>query len=222
MKNRSEEALNLAEEILKNIELEEISLSSVAMKCLRLARLLGHPIMKAFQYELSGYPTDEKGSILPEAFNLARIFNRVFYDKDDQGKVKEYMFLKSPAELEYSLEASKKKLEVSTAPLERSFLPGHISKLAKNIGKLKAAYYQYVLEVHYRMKFGAITEEIFNRIKRRADKKLQEICPGAFQKFVTVYENLTKKEEENWANAVHSCRRILKDFADSLFPPSKR
>ena len=33
-----------------------------------------------------------------------------------------------------------------------------------------------------------------------------------------VYENLQSENPEDWANAVHSCRRILQDLADVLYP----
>ncbi|AOT01828.1 hypothetical protein ESP131_04720 [Exiguobacterium sp. U13-1] len=45
------------------------------------------------------------------------------------------------------------------------------------------------------------------------------MSPQAVSKFVSVHENLRSTNSEDWANAVHSCRRILKDIADSLYPP---
>lgn len=36
-----------------------------------------------------------------------------------------------------------------------------------------------------------------------------------------MYENLKSENTENWSNAVHSCRRILKDLANSVYPPSE-
>ncbi len=223
MKNKSEEVLSLAEEILKNIELEEIGSSNVVMKCLRLARLDGNPtLMKAFQYELSGYPTDKNGRILIEAWIIAQAFNRIYKKRDEKGKYQEYMFGETIAELESSLEANKKKLETSSTPFERTYLPKTIASTAGNIGKLKATYYNYALSVYYKLKFGAITEEIFNRMKKRVDEKLQQISPDALKKFIAVYENLKTGEDENWANAVNSCRRILKDVANSLYPSSTK
>ena len=223
MKNKNEEALILAEEILKNIELEEISMNSVVMKCSRLARLASNPtIMKAFQYELAGYPKDKKGRFLPETWVIGDVFNRVHLDTDKDGKCEQYMFTETITELEASLESLKKYLEISTTPLERSSLPRRIKRTAGLIGRLKAGYHSYVLKVYHRLKFGAITEEIFNRMRKKVDENLQKFCPGAMKKFITVYENLKTGEDENWANAVHSCRRILKDLADSLYPPSKQ
>lgn len=221
MKNKSDAILSLAEEILKNIELEEIGISSVVMKCSRLARLDSNStLMRAFQYELAGYPWDENGFIPPKAWIIGEALNRIYTDKDEEGKFKQLMFTETISELEASLEANKKKLETSTVPIERMALPRAISIIAGKIGKLKAAYYSYALGVYYKLKFAAITEEIFNRMRKKVDEKLQRICPDALKKFINAYENLKTGEDEDWANAVHSCRRILKDVADSLYPLS--
>ncbi|WP_310535306.1 hypothetical protein, partial [Novosphingobium sp.] len=51
-------AAALSDEILQNIELREITLDAVMLKCARLARLLkDDQHLKLFQYESGGYPT---------------------------------------------------------------------------------------------------------------------------------------------------------------------
>ncbi|NEX10633.1 hypothetical protein GII83_10230 [Bacillus subtilis] len=61
---------------------------------------------------------------------------------------------------------------------------------------------------------------MFKRKRKTVDTVLKEICPEAIQKFISVYENLNSTNDEDWANAVHTCRRIIKEVADSLYPPS--
>lgn len=53
------------------------------------------------------------------------------------------------------------------------------------------------------------------------DDAIGSTVPNAVQKFSAVYENLISENPENWANAVHSCRRILQDLADAIYPPSE-
>jgi len=224
MKNQNEQITILATEILNDLEQNEVNLSSIALKCLKLARLSGDQYsLNLFKFELSGYPKDENGFILPDAFRLASAANRVSSDKDKQtGKIQESMFVESPDELLRALETAKKLLEhPATTVFQRNFLPRHISDVSKKIEKLRAGYYGYVLEIYYKYVYGNISEEIFNRMRKKVDENLLQICPDAIKKFITAYQNLLTKDEENWANAVHSCRRILLDFADSLFPPSE-
>jgi hypothetical protein len=62
--NQTEESLKLAEEILKNIELQEISLSNIVLRCARLARITGNQkAMDLFKYEITGYPKDDQGYV---------------------------------------------------------------------------------------------------------------------------------------------------------------
>lgn len=56
------EALKLSEEILRNLELVEIPLESIAFKATRLARLLNDfTYQEIMQYEAGGYPIGPNG-----------------------------------------------------------------------------------------------------------------------------------------------------------------
>jgi len=241
MKDKTTEILELAEEILKNIELNEIPLRNVVLKCARLARLTNNQqAMDMFNYELASYPQDENGYVLFAAFALARYANRTFQIKDSSGNSAERMFPQTVAELESNVEAAKEQLKVAfdsnlsissanpyqyLLPLpgntaERSILRTTITDNSKKIDQLKVAYHRYVLDVYYGYKFGNINEEIFSKRKLFVDNLLSTKLPDSFQKFVSIYENLRSENEENWANAVNSCRRILQDLADYLYPSS--
>ncbi|PIR92955.1 hypothetical protein COT99_03365 [Candidatus Falkowbacteria bacterium CG10_big_fil_rev_8_21_14_0_10_43_10] len=237
--DKTEEILQLAEEILKNIELQEISLSNIVLRCARLARITGNQsAMDLFKYELTGYPSDDQGFVLFGAFELARYANRTFRQKDESGIIKECLFPQTVTELENELEAAKEQMKVafdrnvsvsSANPtqyvwspignsIERAGLRQIITEKSKKLDQLKSGYYNYVLGVYYETRFENITEDIFRKKKLIVDKALSNYLPEAFKKFVSVYDNLQSKNSEDWANAVHSCRKILKDLADFLYP----
>lgn len=239
MKEKNEEVIKLADEILRNIELNEIPLQNIALKCARLGRLTNNqPAMNLFQYELAGYPQDDKGFILAEAFNLARNVNRVFSQKDTVGVSREYIFPETVAELEIETEAAKEQMKVASdrdvsiassnpyqyvmSPLgntfERAGLRQTITEKSKKLNKLKSGYYNYALGVYYELKFGDIVEEIFEKRRQGVNKYLSKKLPETLKKLVSVHENLRSKSEEDWANAAHSCRRVLKDIADLFYP----
>lgn len=62
-------------------------------------------------------------------------------------------------------------------------------------------------------------DSIFTRFRKAADKRLEICAPSVGQKLSSVYGNMDSDNPEDWANAVHSCRRILVDLADVLYPP---
>ena len=60
---------------------------------------------------------------------------------------------------------------------------------------------------------------MFSKIRQDVDKRIAAVVSPTVQKLVAVYDNLASENPEDWANAVHSCRRILQDLADALYPP---
>lgn len=233
-----EQALQLSEEILANIELSEIPLSNIALKASRLARLLDNfEEQKVFQYEASGYPSTPNG-IPNEIFKLLQKANRTYFEKDKEGKLKEYGKTKSIEQYENELIAAKENLssaidaDVSvssanpaqyvSAPigngLERRKLRDIISENAKVIASSKSFIYDYVLEKNYELKYSKLNSDIFERTQLRVDGVMMDILPETIKKFTSVYSNLLSENDEDWSNAVHSCRRILQDLADEIYP----
>lgn len=154
-------------------------------------------------------------------------------------KMVERAFTDSIAVMEATVEAAKARMEVAydrdisvsshstyNAHIpagnqqERNNIALTIRSTTERIEKVKSKIYEYILSVNYELKFGDITEDVFTRKRKSVDTNLKDICPEAIQKFISVYENLKSNNDEDWANAVHTCRRIIKEVADSLYPPS--
>ena len=244
-KDRSAEALDLSEEILRNFELSEIPTQHIVLKCLRLARITNDvDSIEWLNQEAHGFETDEKGLMTPAAWSAAKKSGRRFFieaPKDGTSKAsrKEYAFTEAIAVMEASLNASMARMAVAhdrdvslssnstfnqVAPRgnvrERRLISDTIVENTAKIEKVKSRLYQYVSNVNYELKFGEITEDIFTRKRKFVDNKLKDISPESIQKFVSVYENLKSTNDEDWANAAHTCRRIIKEVADVLYPPS--
>lgn len=236
------EALELSGVILKNIELSEISLSNIALKASRLARLLNDfDFQKIMEYEVGGYPMGTEG-VAPDIWKLARLANRIYQEKDVTSKVKEYAYLESIGHLEEEISSVKISLEAArdpnvslsssnphdflTAPkgnqLERIALRSLLNKVSKRLSERKVFIYNYCLRKHYELKFSGVASDNFSRIRKRVDSSIGDLIPSAVQKFSAIYENLISDNPEDWSNAVHSCRRILQDLADVIFPASDK
>jgi hypothetical protein len=70
-------------------------------------------------------------------------------------------------------------------------------------------------ELHY----SNVSQSILERRRLEVDGKLKDLCPKALEQFVAAYDRLRSGNEEDWSQALLSCRRILKSFADAVFPP---
>ena len=244
-KDRNTEALELSEEILRNFELSEIPTQNILLKCLRLARLTNDfDSIEWLNQEANGFEKNKEGLMTAAAWSAAAKSGRRYFTndpKDESSKPQkiEYAFTESIAAMEASLNASMARMAVahdrnvslsSNSIYTQSAGPGNkrerreistsIVGNTDRIEKVKSKLYQYVSNVNYELKFGEITEDIFSRKRRFVDNALKDLSPKSIQKFVSVYENLQSKNDEDWANAVHTCRRIIKEVADVLYPPS--
>jgi hypothetical protein len=234
------EALGLSEEILRNIELSELPLARVALKASRLARLLNDfQIQKVMEFEASGYPSTPNG-VPSDAYKFAKSAGREFQQKDSKSdEIETYIYTSSIEELEQELKTLDAALAAARDPdvsvssanpnqmvwnpvgnkFERQTLRSGATRAQQRLSSRRSFIYSYALTKLYELKYSGIADDIFSRIRERVDSVIGERVPDAVQKLSAVYDNLQSENSEDWSNAVHSCRRILQDLADSLFPP---
>lgn len=239
---RIKECTELSSEILKNFELSELPVSKIILKCLRLCRLLDDKDgILLFTYESSGYPNTPSGMPL-DAWRISKIAGRRYIEKNvKQGKTVEVerARLQLISEIEEVIAAQKIQLAAandpnisitSANPNQFIFAPtGNTNERASVITAIKnnqsllqkvtGSLYAYILQIYNNLMYGNIVEDTFTRARLEANDKLAKLCPDAIKKFVSVYDNMDSSNPEDWANAVHSCRRILLDMADALYPP---
>ena len=240
--NRIKECTDLSCEILKNFELSEIPVGNIILKCLRLCRLLGDQEgILLFTFESSGYPQRANGKFTEEAERIALLAHRGYQDYDYKTKkIVGYISYALISDIESSIETLRIKLAASSDPnisltsanphqmlmaptgnqVERSHITTQIHQKTQILAQVKGALYNYVLTIYNKLVYGNIVEDIFTESRMKVNEKLGEYCPKSIEKFVSVYENLSSENPEDYANAVHSCRRILVDLADALYPPS--
>lgn len=241
--DRIKECTELSSEILKNFELSEIPTSNIILKCLRLCRLLGDEDgILLFTFESSGYPTDESGHMTSDSWRISQIAGRRHFeevDKKDGSTKKEYAHTQLIAEIEETIAAQKLRLSAasdpnvslsSANPNQMVFAPhGNVNERSnavisiKNnqslLQKIRGNLYAYVLQIYNKLSYGNIIEDTFTESRLKVNDRLSDLCPKSIGKFVAVYNNMDSTNPEDWANAVHSCRRILLDLADALYPP---
>lgn len=234
-----EESLTLSEEILRNVELSELPLANIALKASRLARLLNeYDYQKVMEYEASGYPSSPDG-VPPDIWKLALVAGRVYIERDAKTKEdKEYVYITSIEELEHQTKIAEKALEAArdadvsvsssnphqhvAAPIgnwrERQGIRNQASQSLKRLSARRSLIHKYALQKHYELKYSGIADDIFSRARERVNSLIGQVVPESIQKLTAVHENLRSENPENWSNAVHSCRRILQDLADAVYP----
>lgn len=235
------DALALSEDTLNNIESNEIPLSQAVMKVARLARLINdYEAMEWLRYEQEGYSLYPEGVLQP-IWDIGVKRGRHLYKKEGDDN-KEYIFVESISALEGQITSSKAHLESLRDPdvsiyssnqyqtvydpgmaqmrnaIERKSLEGKILIATERLAKVRSEIYQYVLNVHHELRYSEIVNDIFARVRNRVDSRISDLIPDAVKRFTAVYDNLDSDNPEDWSNAAHSCRRILKDLADAIYP----
>lgn len=218
-------ALELCEELLEDLELSNRTLTQLAMRASRLARLIGNDDkQQIFLYEAAGYPMPPKDSPeRRESNRLAMLAGRSYQVKEGDEEVT-YYNRKSIEIIEH--EAEILKLDLSSFPaganglagMRRDDLKRDLSGIMSLIVQRRSFLYEFVSNSYYELKFSAVANDVFDRMRHQVDTMLGELVPVAVRKFSAIYENLASTNDEDWSNAVHSCRRILQDTADVLYP----
>jgi hypothetical protein len=210
------EALELSESLLEELEMNLSSLTLIAMKASRLARIVGQfEVQQILQYETSGYPRNHTG-VEPEAWRLAKMAGRT-YKQEVDGVVKEFAKLEIIEELEIIADTAKSR-PFSLNSLQQSKNAQAVKQAIEALAKRRAYVYNFVSSVYFELKFSAVANDVFERTRIKVDSKVGEVIPNAVKMFSAVYENLLSGNDEDWSNAVHSCRRILENAADVLYP----
>jgi hypothetical protein len=190
------EALELAKDILKDLEDNKIPVSGIALKAIRLARILN----------------DQKN--VESLKDLSK-----FIDETEMDRQESITKLNATPELIANPVTLTGTLTASIQYNEYYILKSNISMSSRILFDKKLKIHEYVLEKYYELKFSDIVGDAFFRIRKTVDDRISFFVPSATKRFVSAYNNLNSENNEDWSNAVHSCRRILEDLADAVFPP---
>ena len=233
------EAETLSAEILKDIELSQARLSVVVLKAVRLARILNDfDVQQIFEWESGGYPRGACG-VSPEVWSAGIRAKRIFFGTDSTPAVpRTYMYMESIEQMELTVEMGTTSLEVAQDPnisissanqyqsvpvpvgnsFERGSIRVEMRQASERLASRRTLIYGYAARKHYELKFAGVADDVFGRIRSTVDSAIGFTVPDAVKKLAAVYENLRSDNPEDWANAAHSCRRVLQDLADAVFP----
>ncbi len=237
-KHAYKEALELADEIIRNIELAESSLTLITLKTIRLARLINDfDMINILEIEISGYTVNQYGYVPKDQWEVGILANRQYHDESNKEKVfpesveqleDEKNFLKSSIEVAGDADISVSSTNPRHFPKyyignasERTELRERFKIVSDRLASRRSMVYKYVLRKYLELRYSNIAEDIFSKIQEKVNKKIGKYIPDSVKRFNAVYENLSSENSENWSNAVHSCRRILKDLADAIYPPTE-
>lgn len=88
------------------------------------------------------------------------------------------------------------------------------------ISKVKSDIYEYAMNIYYQLEFTKDTLDIFSDYETIVNNKLPKFLLNSKEKLDSISKNLKSQNKEDWSNSVHTCRKLLQNLADKLYPHS--
>jgi hypothetical protein len=240
MEKRIEQAKQVCINLLDDLENSSNEIDAILMKAQRLARLVRDTDAQTWlKFETIGYPKDFNFSTL-NGYEKYPISSGRFKDTEQM-----YIPVSLP-ELEAQLESEKAQLE-SLKIAKTSF--GKVSDFtAKNAteallktqltlesaqkknyvvtkslySSLKSSIHSFASDVYISLELGDIAENIFTSARDLVDSFIQKHSASAAEKLISINERMLDNTIESRSLALTSCRRLLMDIADSVFPAQEK
>jgi hypothetical protein len=225
--SKSEHILELAKELLDDIELNKITVESLLLKTSRLARWVGSERIKSFiNFELKGY--NESSDL---CFELLAVSGRIYDTEKGQA------YIIPLAQIEAMINAENVKLKTLKAPdtsgdwayrvmqmyeANLQNITNNISLLSGVKSKVLAELHTFISKIYYEKEFDSLSESIFEKYKSDVDTLISSNCGNVLEQIPSVMNRLADGGIESISQALTTVRRIIDSFADSIYPPSDK
>jgi hypothetical protein len=223
--SKSAHVLELARELLDDIELSRLAAEAVLLKASRLARLAGtEEDQEWLRFELVGYDSSETSK-------------KYMYLTGRWIDVEKKQAYWGPlAQQDTSLEALKQRLAafttqgiggegVANAVLritnETARIVSQISAISAVRSRVLGLLHQFASRIYYERVFGQLAQSIFEDFQNNVDRLLAPIAGEVLSRLPAAYERLAVGDPEAISHALTTCRRVIDAFSDALYPPSE-
>ena len=243
MKSKRTDALELAKKTRTQFSEKDVSLSTMLRDCTTICRYLGIlDANKWIKHELEGYFTDKlkktgEENTIPEY----RHVREIFYDAYGRPAKGDFSTIFPATKIVMSIERitrwetegaitrdsrqinalNNKKFRAESglenaARIEYSKIsPDTVTEIINSVKNKTCAFLdELILELEY----GNMPENIFEEIRQEVDEKFMQLCPDAIKKLVVIYPQLDNNEDVIYSQIASTCRQVIKDVADALYP----
>lgn len=217
--------LELATELLEDVELSRLPVSALILKASRLARLVNdEETQEWLRMEMRGYVDSEVG---------CRYMSLTGRWADKEARTGCWQGV---AEIEVQIEAQTALLSALRLPdlSGNMILPTikstreHASGVAQGIAKLAAIRAKVVSLLHgfsstryYELAFAEQQAELFEQARQQVDALLAPLSGDTLSKVESIYRRLSEGDSEAISQALSTCRRLIDAVANAIYPPSE-
>lgn len=96
----------------------------------------------------------------------------------------------------------------------------YVYELAKTITYVRREAHSRAVALYHKLEFATSASTAFDIMKEAVDDKLVSLAPELGEKLMLAFEHVSAgREKERWSQALTSCRRLLEELANRLYPP---
>jgi hypothetical protein len=88
------------------------------------------------------------------------------------------------------------------------------------LARVRRRVWDFLVRTEQQLAYGAVASSVFERYRQYVDRQLRDVAPEALDQLRAAYARAAEGPAEARAQAVLSCRRVLKSVADVLYPAS--
>lgn len=236
MSKRIDEARKVSELLLGDLENSTSKIDAILMRAKRLARLMRDSDAQTWlDLETKGYPDNfsfsEIGSCLKYATSGGRInlITSKYYPQSlptfeanaesDEALLNSLRTAKAPTTKvkDFVEKNATEALMVTQLKLQNQQKNNYANSKSM-YSSMKAAIHNYATDTYLAVELGDVAEDIFEGARNLVDAFIRSHCPKAAEKVVAINERMNNGSPESLSSALTSCRRLLMDVADSIFP----
>lgn len=92
--------------------------------------------------------------------------------------------------------------------------------LKRHLNYIKNTAHQYLAELHEILKFSGTVTSSFDLLKNAVDDRLLDLDPEIAEQLMLTFKSVSSNSKEEWSHALTTCRRLLENLADKLYPSS--
>lgn len=223
--SKSEHIVNLAKEIVDDIEFSKIEAQALLLKATRLARHIDEEEIRSWlRFEMQGYTSSDEISL--------KYMGKTGRWTDKEKKEGYWVPL---SQIEASSEAQSQKLSLMRIPdtsgdratlvidritVQMNAATTSIAKLAGIKSRVISLIHAFAMNVYYQKTFDNIAESLFDNYKKDIDILIAENSGDILEQIPSVINRLSDNNKESISQALTTCRRIIDSFANHIYPAS--
>lgn len=95
------------------------------------------------------------------------------------------------------------------------------NNLNQHINYVRKKAHELASQIFNQLKFSGTVSNCFDILKNAVDDKLLDLNPAIAEQLMLAFKAISSDKEEEWSQALTTCRRLLEGLADELYPASK-